>query len=98
MASAVGRARSNHGETMALRAAALIAPQPAPLSALTTNSCQGAVTVAQPITPAARQSAPALVTAAAAKRRSQSPMVASRNGTAGAYLRRIEACIAVSPC
>src|ERR1700680_3969423 len=69
MASAAGRWRTNQGETMALRAAALIEPQPAPLSALTTNSCQGAVTVAHPTVPVARQSAPTFVTAAAPKQR-----------------------------
>src|SRR6185312_10619634 len=64
-----GRERTNQGETIALSAAALIAPQPAPLSALTAKSCQGSVTVAQPIIPAANESAPAFVTPAAPKRR-----------------------------
>src|SRR5436190_23549806 len=69
MARAVGRARTNQGETIALTAAALIAPQPAPLNTLATKSCQGAAAVAQPRTPVARQSAPAFVTVAAPKRR-----------------------------
>jgi hypothetical protein len=69
MANAAGRERTNQGETMALRAAALIAPQPTPLRTLTANSCQGSVTVAQPRIPAASDNAPALVTAAAPKRR-----------------------------
>ena len=69
MASAAGRERTNHGETMALMAAALMAPQPAPLSAVATNSCHGSVAVAQPRMPTARESAPAFVTADAPKRR-----------------------------
>ena len=76
MASAAGRERTNQGETMALSAAALIAPQPAPLSALTANSCQGAVTVAQPTIPAASDSAPAFVTVAAPKRRCKAASLA----------------------
>src|SRR5687768_993899 len=69
MASAAGRERANHGETMALMAAALIAPQPAPLSAVAANSCQGIVAVAQPRMPTAIESAAALLTPAAPKRR-----------------------------
>src|SRR5438477_8918506 len=48
MARAVGRARTNQGETIALTAAALIAPQPAPLNTLAIKSFQGAGGVAQP--------------------------------------------------
>jgi hypothetical protein len=69
IASAAGRVRTNQGETIALSAAALIAPQPAPLSAVATNSCQGDTAVAQPRTPSARQSAPAFVTVGTPKRR-----------------------------
>jgi len=64
-----GAGAYEQGETIALIAAALIAPQPATLNTLATKSCQGAVEVAQPRTPAARQSAPAFVTATAPKRR-----------------------------
>ena len=69
MPSAAGRVCTNHGETIAFTAAALIAPQPVPLSTLATKSCQGVIAVAQPKTPAAKQSAPAFVTFAAPNRR-----------------------------
>ena len=41
------------GRDDALSAAALMPPQPAPLSSVATNSCQGAVALAQPRTPSA---------------------------------------------
>ena len=61
MPSAAERERMNRAETMLLTATALMAPQPTPVSALTTKSCQGTVQVAQPTTPAARHSAATLV-------------------------------------
>ena len=69
MPSAAGRERMNQGETMALMAEALIAPQPSPLSAAAAKSCQGSPAAAHPQQPAARQMAPALVTVAEPKRR-----------------------------
>ena len=51
IASAAGRVRTNQGETSILMAAALIAPQPAPLSKVDAKSCQGAAATAQPKTP-----------------------------------------------
>ena len=47
----------NQGETIALMAAALMPPQPKPLSSVAANSCQGAVATAQPQTPMASASA-----------------------------------------
>ena len=41
MPSAAGRERKNHGETMPLTAAALMAPQPAPLSTHATKKLPG---------------------------------------------------------
>ena len=54
---------------MPLTAAALIAPQPAPLKTLAANSCHGAALPAQPRMPAARHSAANFVTAIAPNRR-----------------------------
>ena len=47
----------NQGETIALIAAAPVIAQPAPLSAVAANNCQGAAASAQPSTPSARQHA-----------------------------------------
>ncbi len=69
MASAAGRSRMNQGDTMALMAAAPVAAHPAPLKTVATKSCQGDAAAAQPRTPTARDSAPALVTAGMPKRR-----------------------------
>src|SRR5215469_12445662 len=69
MARAAGRERTNQGETIALTAAALIAPQPAPLNTPATKRCQGASALAHPRIPTARQIAPAFVAVAAPKRR-----------------------------
>ncbi len=69
MASAAGRRRSNHGETMALTAAALMALQPAPLKSAAANSCQGAAAIDQANTPSPRHSAAARVAPAMPSRR-----------------------------
>src|SRR5437868_179214 len=69
MASAAGRARTNHGETRALSAAALMVPQPAPLRVAAIKSCHGETAVAQPTTPAPISNAPIFVTIAAPRRR-----------------------------
>jgi hypothetical protein len=68
MANAAGRVRTNHGETIALMAAAPIAAQPAPLSSVAPKSCQGSTARAQPAMPAASDSTPSLVTAGTPKR------------------------------
>src|SRR5471032_2732675 len=68
MASAAGRARTNQGETIALSAAALIVPHPAPLRVAAAKSCHGNAAVAQPMTPVPINSAPIFVTIAAPKR------------------------------
>src|SRR5215469_13276680 len=69
MPRAAGRLRTNQGETIALIAEALVAPQPAPLNKPATRSCQGVATVAQMRTPVAMQIDPAFVTVAVPKRR-----------------------------
>jgi|SRR6476469_3830076 hypothetical protein len=84
MASAAGLRRTNQGETMALTAAALVAAQPAPLSASAGSSCHGSAATAQPATPTASASAPALVVAATPKRRCS----AGRLATATAPIRK----------
>ena len=53
---------------MPLTAAALMPPQPAPLSTHATKSCQGTVQVAQPTMPTARHSPTTLVDNGAPKR------------------------------
>ena len=53
---------------IALMAAALIAIQPAPLKKVATRSCHGASATAQPTTPTASETAPALVIAGTPKR------------------------------
>src|SRR3984893_15219636 len=69
MERAAGRARASVGETIALIAAALMAAQPNPLSAVAKRSCHGAVALAQPKMPTATSTAPAFVTRAIPKRR-----------------------------
>src|SRR5262245_57786724 len=68
IASAAGRARTNQGDTSALIAEALVAPQPAPLKTAATKSCHGADAKPQPRTPRVRDEIPALVTVAAPNR------------------------------
>jgi hypothetical protein len=68
MDSAAGRVRTNHGETTALTGAAPIAAQPAPLKSVATKSCQGAVALAQPRMPTAKEIAPAFVATGTPKR------------------------------
>src|SRR6516162_560015 len=68
MESAAGQVRTNQGEIMALTAAPPIAAQPAPLSSVTTKSCQGAAAHAQPKTPTAKSTAPTLVVLGMPKR------------------------------
>ena len=69
MPSAAGRVRTNHGDTTALSAAALIVPQPVPLKTAATNSCHGAFAWAQAMMPVAINSAPILITPLVPKRR-----------------------------
>src|SRR5215510_5187212 len=61
-ARAAGRARTNHGATSALTAAAPIVTQPVPLRKVATKSCHGSQASAHPATPAASAIEPALVT------------------------------------
>src|SRR5215468_5045490 len=68
-ASAAGRLRTNHGATIALTAAAPMVTQPPPLNSVATKSCHGSCASAQPVTPIASVSEPALVTRAKPKRR-----------------------------
>src|SRR5262245_786602 len=69
MERAAGRARTNHGDTIALTAAPPIPAQPAPLSSVAANSHAGALATAQPKTPRLKHSAAALVTVAMPKAR-----------------------------
>src|ERR1700726_3162453 len=69
IASAAGRRRSNHGDTMAGMAAPLVAAQPTALDAAATKSCQGSEAIDQPIVPPARPSAPIRVISVRPKRR-----------------------------
>ena len=62
MLIAFGRSRSNHGATMALSAAPLIAAQPAPLSSSAGTSCQVCCAFVQAMAPAAASTAPPMVT------------------------------------
>ena len=82
MASAGGRRCTNHGETIAFTAAALMAPHPAPVSRATTNSCHGATAMAQLNVPTASATTPACVTGAAPNRRSEIGLLCGRAGIA----------------
>ena len=64
MLIALGRSRSNHGATMALRAAPLMAAHPAPLNNSAGTSCQACRALVQAMAPAAASSAPTMVTRA----------------------------------
>jgi hypothetical protein len=55
-------ARTNHGETIALRAAAPKATQPPPLNRAAPKSCHGAFAKAHPVMSDIKEMAPALVT------------------------------------
>jgi len=68
-ASAAGRLRTNHGATIALTAAAPMVTHPPPLNSVATKSCHGSCASAQPATPIASASEPALVTRAKPKQR-----------------------------
>ena len=82
--SAAGRRRSNHGDTMALIAAPLVAAHPAPVAAAATNSCHGAKAKPQPHSPNAVASTPKRVTAAIPNRRCAS----ARHATMAAPTRK----------
>jgi hypothetical protein len=69
VARAAGLARSNHGATIALTAAAPIATQPPPLRIAAAKSCTGVAAMAQPTTPPASVSTPADVTRETPNRR-----------------------------
>ena len=66
---AFGRSRSNHGATMALSAAPLIADHPAPLRISAGTSCQACWAFAQARAPAPASTTPAQVTRPTPKRR-----------------------------
>src|SRR5262249_48033387 len=68
MPRADGRLRTNQSETIALSAAALIPPHPAPVSRLAANMCQGAREVAQATRPTAIMNEQARVTFCAPNR------------------------------
>ena len=67
-ASAAGRLRTNHGATIALTAAAPMVTQPPPLNSVAIKSCHRSCASAQPATPIASASEPALVTRTRPKR------------------------------
>jgi hypothetical protein len=61
---AFGRSRSNHGATIALIAAPLVAAQPLPEIAAATNNCHGADATDQATIPAPARTAPMIVVCA----------------------------------
>src|SRR5690348_17425417 len=61
---AFGRSRSNHGATIALIAAPLVAAQPLPEIAAATNNCHGADATDQATIPTPERTAPIIVVCA----------------------------------